>query len=54
MILLSVDFECSILTNDQLMYIIDLAYNSNKGGKRRKLTKEEYIKRYILPRKNPR
>lgn len=31
-------------TEEGFKTIIDLAYNMNKEGKRRKLTKEEYIK----------
>lgn len=31
------------LSNDQLLLAIDIAYNINRDGKRRKLTKEEYI-----------
>jgi hypothetical protein len=33
-----------------LLKIIDLAYNMNKEGKRRKLSKEEYINKYLSQR----
>lgn len=32
------------LTLESKLKIVDLAYNSNKKGKRRKLTKSEYVK----------
>jgi len=35
------------LSDSDLLSIIELAYNMNKDGKRRKLTKEEYIKKYF-------
>jgi hypothetical protein len=44
---------CKLIQNKQheskegILQIINLAYNMNKDGKRRKLTKEEYINKYI-------
>lgn len=35
------------ITKDMLLNIVDLAYNMNKDGKRRKLSKEEYLSRYF-------
>lgn len=35
------------LSDSDLLNIIELAYNMNKDGKRRKLTKEEYINKYF-------
>lgn len=35
-------------SNNDLLKIIDLAYNMNKDGKRRKMTKEEYIAKYFV------
>ncbi|RUS23417.1 homing endonuclease [Endogone sp. FLAS-F59071] len=34
-------------SKEDLLKIIDLAYNMNKDGKRRAMTKEEYIAKYI-------
>jgi len=33
-------------SNDNLKKIVDLAYNMNNSGRRRKLTKEEYLKKF--------
>lgn len=35
------------LTESGFLNIIDLAYNMNLDGKRRKYTKEEYIEKYV-------
>jgi len=34
-------------SDSELLKIINLAYNINKDGKRRRLTKEEYIDKYF-------
>jgi len=39
----------SSLSKEDLIKIIDLAYNINKDGKRRAMSKEEYIAKYISP-----
>lgn len=36
------------LSKEDLLRIIDLAYNMNKDGKRRVMSKEEYIAKYIM------
>lgn len=44
---------CSILDNDKtitkdmFLYIVDLAYNMNKDGKRRRLSKQEFLSKYV-------
>lgn len=36
------------LSDKEKLYIIDIAYNMNKEGRGRHLTKDEYIKKYFL------